>query len=72
MIREWQWQSKSKKAFLNLGVGQQDAVGAPQPSEAIPLQDGLRLLFAKGIDRIWLFCLIAAALHTLTHRKKHR
>ena len=57
MTREWKWKSKSGKAFFNAGYGRMDAVGAEKPSESIPLQEGTRLLFSKGIDRIWLVAL---------------
>lgn len=72
MTKEWKWKSESGRSFLHAGFGSQDAVGAPKPSEAIPLQEGLRLLTAKGIDRIWhiyLFTLLVRVLKR-RHRKK--
>ena len=72
MTREWKWKSKSGKAYFHAGCGTQDAVGAEKPSEAIPLQEGARLLFAKGVDRIWLISLIAGVISLLTHRKRQK
>lgn len=74
MKKEFHWQSRSGRSFFNAGFGTQDAVGAEKPSEAIPLQEGARLLFAKGVDRIWALMLISAAVRILTrrHRKKRR
>lgn len=72
MTREWNWKSKSGKAFFNAGYGKMDAVGAEKPSEAIPMQEGLRLLFAKGIDRIWLISLFAGLLTLLSRRRRHK
>lgn len=77
MTREWNWNSKSGKAYLHAGIGRQDAVGAPKPSDAIPLQEGFRLIFAKGIDRIWYTALAIAFLRLISrplrrHRKKKR
>ncbi len=73
MTREWKWKSKSGKAFINAGYGRMDAVGAEKPSEAIPMQEGIRLLFSKGVDRIWLIALAAGVLRLLTRKKRsHR
>ncbi|GEM_PF-2192984 len=72
MTREWKWKSKSGKAFFNAGYGRMDAVGAEKPSEAIPLQEGTRLLFSKGIDRIWLVALAAGVLRLLTHKNRNK
>lgn len=74
MKREWKWSSKSGKAFFHAGFCQQDAVGAPKPSEAIPLGEGFRLLFARGVDRLWLILLAAATPRMIARarrRKKH-
>lgn len=70
MTREWKWISKSGKTFFHTGCGIQNAVGAEKPSDAIPIQEGARLLFAKGVDRIWAFILISAAVRILLHKDK--
>ena len=76
MIKEWQWKSENGHSFLHAGIGTQDAVGAPKPSEAIPLQEGLRLLSAKGIDRLWhiyLFTVIVRLLkRSVRKKRRHR
>ena len=72
MTREWKWKSKSGRAYFHAGCGTQDAVGAEKPSDAIPLQEGARLLFAKGVDRIWAVVLISAAIRILSHKHKKR
>jgi hypothetical protein len=75
MDKEWKWSSKSGKSYFHAGFGVQDAVGAEKPSDAIPLQEGARLLFAKGIDRIWAVMLVTAFIRLLGRkhrRKKHR
>lgn len=72
MTREWKWKSKSGRAYFHAGCGTQDAVGAEKPSEAIPLQEGVRLLFGRGVDHVWLLSLIAGLLALLLPRKKHR
>ena len=72
MEKEFHWKSRSGSAFFNAGFASQDAVGAPKPSEAIPLQEGARLLFAKGVDRIWALMLLSAALRLLTRRRRKK
>ena len=72
MEKEFHWKSKSGRAFFNAGFGSRDAVGAEKPSEAIPLQEGARLLFAKGVDRIWTVVLISAFFRLLTWPIRHR
>ena len=72
MDKEWKWSSKSEKSYFHAGFGVQDAVGAEKPSDAIPLQEGARLLFAKGVDRIWLISVLGGILALLTHRKRHK
>lgn len=72
MTKEWKWKKADGSAFFSAGVCQQDAVGAEKPSDAIPLQEGARLLFAKGVDRIWLISLIAGVISLLTHRKRQK
>ena len=72
MTREWKWKNKSGSAFFHAGCGTQDAVGAEKPSEAIPLQEGVRLLFGRGVDHVWFLSLIAGLLALLLPRKKHR
>ncbi len=72
MTREWKWKSKSGKAYFHAGCGTQDAIGAEKPGDAIPLQEGARLLFSKGVDRIWIFALVAGTLRLLTHRKRNK
>ena len=66
MTKEWKWRKADGSAFFNAGVFQQDAVGAEKPSDAIPLQEGARLLFAKGVDRWWRFMKIALLLRVIT------
>ena len=58
MTREWKWKSKSGSAYFHAGCGTQDAVGAEKPSEAIPLQEGVRILFGRGVDHVWFLSLI--------------
>lgn len=72
MTKEWKWKSKSGNAFLNAGFGVQDAVGAEKPSEAIPLQEGARLLFAKGIDRIWKIVILSALIRLLLPKRRRK
>ncbi len=72
MTREWKWKSKSGRAYFHAGCGTQDAVGAEKPSEAIPLQEGVRLLFGRGVDHVWFLSLIAGLLALLTHRKRNK
>ena len=72
MTKEWKWRKADGSAFFNAGVFQQDAVGAEKPSDAIPLQEGARLLFAKGVDRIWLLSILGGILALLTHRKRNK
>lgn len=72
MTKEFRWNSKSGKSYLRAGFGVQDAVGAEKPSDAIPLQEGTRLLFAKGVDRIWAMMLISAAIRILTRRRRKK
>ncbi len=72
MTKEWKWRSKSGKAYLHAGCGMQDAVGAPKPSDAVPMQEGVRLLAAKGIDRWWMILTGIAALRMLAHGKRRR
>ena len=72
MTKEWKWKKADGSAFFSAGVCQQSAVGAEKPSDAIPLQEGARLLFAKGVDRIWLISLLGGIAALLTHRKRHK
>lgn len=72
MTKEWKWNSKSGKAFFHAGCGRQDAVGTEKPSDAIPIQEGTKLLVAKGVDRILFFALTAGVLRLLTHRKRNK
>lgn len=72
MTKEWNWKKADGSAFFHAGVLQQDAVGADKASDAIPLQEGARLLFAKGVDRIWLISALGGILALLTHRKRHK
>lgn len=72
MTREWKWKSKSGRSFFHAGCGTQDAVGAEKPSDAIPLQEGARLLFAKGVDRIWAVLLLSAAVKILARKRQKR
>ena len=66
MTREWNWKSRSGRAYLHAGIGRQDAVGAEKPSDAIPLQEGVRLLAAKGIDRLWYTAIVIAVLRLIS------
>ena len=72
MTKEWKWKKADGSAFFSAGVCQQSAVGAEKPSDAIPLQEGARLLFAKGMDRIWLLSLLGGVITLLTHRKRNK
>ena len=72
MTREWKWKSKSGKAYFHAGCGMQEAVGAEKPSEVIPLQEGVRWLFGRGVDPVWFLSLIGGLLALLLPRKKHR
>ena len=72
MTREWKWKSKSGSAYFHAGCGTQDAVGAEKPSEAIPLQEGVRILFGRGVDHVWFLSLIGGLLFLLLPRKQHR
>ena len=74
MTREWERRSKDGKRFFHAGIGTADAVGTPHPGHDIPLQEGARLLFAKGVDRWWRFMKIALLLRVITGglRKKRK
>lgn len=73
MEKEWRWNSKNGKRFFHAGFGRQDAVGAEKPSDAIPLQEGIRLYAAKGIDVIWKFALARHMVkRALRKRKKSK
>ena len=72
MTKEWKWKKADGSAFFSAGVCQQSAVGAEKPSDAIPLQEGARLLFAKGVDRIWLISLLGGVITLLTHRRRNK
>lgn len=66
MNREYRWRSKNGKAFFHAGFGRQDAVGTPHPGHDFPLQEGVRLIFAKGVDRIWYFILASVFLRIIS------
>lgn len=72
MEKEWKWTNKSGKAFFHAGIGQSDMVGTPHPGHDIPLGEGVRLLTAKGIDRIWKFALAIGIARMLVHGKKRK
>lgn len=72
MTKEWNWKSRSGKQFFHAGVLHQDAVGAEKPSDTIPLQEGVRLFAAKGVDTIWITGLLLALLRLLTHRRRNK
>ena len=72
MTKEWNWRKADGSAFFNAGVFQQDAVGAEKPSDAIPLQEGVRILFGRGVDHAWFLSLIGGLLFLLLPRKRHR
>lgn len=72
MTKEWRWKSKSGKAYFHGGIGRQDAVGAPKPSDAIPIQEGIRLFAAKGIDVIWKFVLVRHAIKRVFRKKRKK
>ena len=72
VTREWRWNSKNGKAYFHAGVGKQDAVGAPKPSDAIPIQEGMRLMAAKGIDVIWKFAAARFVLKRIFRRKRKK
>ena len=70
MTKEWNWKSKSGRSFVNVGFGVQDAVGAPKATDAIPIQDGVRLLVAKGIDRMYRIMRLGRPLRRRRRRRK--
>ena len=72
MEKEWRRSSKDGKRFFHAGFGRQDAVGAEKPSDAIPIQEGIRLFAAKRIDVIWKYVLVRHALKRVFRRKKKR
>ena len=53
MKKEWNWKAKNGKAFFHAGIGQMSAVGTEKPGDEIPLGEGARLLFTRGVDRCW-------------------
>jgi len=69
---EWKKQSADGRRFISAGLGTADAVGTEHPASDIPIGEGLRLLFAKAVDRWWLIFLAGAAFRKLTKRKKRR
>lgn len=69
---EWSRQSRDGKRFFHAGFGTMDAVGTEHPASEIPMQEGVRLMIAKAIDRWWIAVLAGAALHRLTRRRKRR
>ncbi|MBR5370589.1 MAG: hypothetical protein IK130_00095 [Oscillospiraceae bacterium] len=71
MKKEWSWRSKSGKAYIHAGVGQDDLIGTPHPGYDIPLGEGVRVLAAKGIDRICLFVYLIGIARRLVHGGKH-
>jgi len=70
VTKEWRWKSKNGKAFFHGGIARQGAVGAPKPSDAIPIQEGMRLAAAKGIDTLWKLIVIKHMLKRVFRRKK--
>jgi hypothetical protein len=70
MKKEWNWQSKSGKAYFNACVGQDDLVGTPHPGYDIPLVEGGRLLISKSIERICLFTAVIRTARWLVHGGK--
>ncbi|MCQ2435060.1 MAG: hypothetical protein MJ062_07465 [Oscillospiraceae bacterium] len=74
---EKHFQSKDGRRFLDIGYQSQTAVGSgDKPSEVVPLQEGARLLFAKGIDNWWKIILGGLLLRKIVRapfkRKKRR
>ena len=72
MTREWKRSSKDGRRFVHMGFGSSDAVGTPHPGHDIPLQEGVRLLAAKGIDRWWRFMKIAFLLRLIFGAKRKK
>lgn len=70
MKKEWNWRSKSGKAFLHAGIGEEDLVATPHPGYDIPLVEGGRLLIAKSIERICLFAFLIRTARRLVHGEK--
>jgi len=70
MKKEWKWRSKKGRAFFSAGIGEDDLVGTAHPGYDIPLQEGVRLLFAKGLARICLFAAVIGTARRLVHGKK--
>lgn len=70
MKKEWNWRSRSGRGYFHAGIGQDDLVGTPHPGHDMPLGEGLRLLLAKGIDRIWIAVLLIGTARRLVHGKK--
>ncbi len=67
---EWKKQSRDGKRFFHAGIGTADAAGTAHPASEIPMQEGMRLLFAKAVERWWKLVLIGAVLGKLMHKKK--
>ena len=72
MTQEWKWKSRSGRSFIHIGFGVQDAVGAPKASDAIPIQEGFRLLVSKGIDRIYRILTLGRPLRRRRRRKRRQ
>lgn len=66
MNMEKHFQSKDGKRWLDVGFESRSIVGSGEekPSDVVPIQEGARLLFAKGVDNWWKIVLVG-----LTARK---
>lgn len=74
---EKHFQSKDGRRFFDIGYRSQTAVGSgsEKPSDTIPLQEGARLLFAKGVDQWWkliLGSIIVGKILRAPFRKKKK
>ena len=69
---EWSKQSRDGRRFFRAGFGTADAVGTPHPGSEIPIQEGVRLLITKAVDRWWMIALAGVAVRRFRRRRKHR
>ncbi len=49
----WRRRFRNGRSWIHIGYGTQTAVGSQHPSDSIPLQEGLKLLGAYAVERIW-------------------
>lgn len=72
MNREWQWKSRSGKAFFNFGIGRQNAVGTEHPASDVPIGEGLRLAASEGISRWWKLLTAIAVVRVMTKKRRRK